>query len=88
MSDREIKDFTELMDEPSNGLVLRGLIPGSLADQAGLQVGDEILEVNGHKVTSLNSFVEARNSCEHKLTMVCRRNEDTFDVSLDLIELN
>lgn len=84
----EIKDFSELMEEPTDGLVLRGMIPGSLAEKAGLQVGDEILEANGQKITSLNSFVEARGTCEHKLSMVCRRDGETFDVTLNLIELN
>ena len=45
-------DVREQLQVPSNvhGVVVQQVRPGSSADNAGLQQGDVILEVNRHKV--------------------------------------
>jgi serine protease Do len=47
-------DIREQLQVPSNvhGVVVQQVRPGSSADNAGLQEGDVILEVNRHKVQS------------------------------------
>jgi serine protease Do len=42
-----------------NGAVVENVRPGSAADDAGLQPGDVILEVNRHSTTSADQFVSA-----------------------------
>jgi serine protease Do len=47
-------DIRQQMQVPSNvhGAVIEQVRPGSSADNAGLQQGDVILEVNRHKVSN------------------------------------
>src|SRR4051794_33076955 len=44
--------------EPLRGILVTAIVPGSTADQAGMQPGDIVRRVNDHRVTDLWDFVE------------------------------
>ena len=44
------------LGEIAEGVAIRQIEPGSLADQAGLQVGDLLLEINRHPIHSVKEF--------------------------------
>lgn len=46
------------LDDDAQGALVAGVIPGSPADAAGLRQGDLIVEVDGHKVTSVDDAVD------------------------------
>jgi serine protease Do len=74
----------ELGDDGHGGVVVRGLDPGSIADEA-LEPGDTILEVNGARVTSAadaSSRVQ-KTDTEKPLLLKMKRGENTLFVALE-----
>ena len=61
-------------------------ITGTIAMQAGLQVGDVILMVNQHKVSSLKSFRKAARLVKpgDMLLLLVRRGNETNFISLSI----
>jgi serine protease Do len=61
----------------SQGVVVAGVVPGSPADQAGLQTGDLIISVNGQPVANVNQFAQAvrASSKNDKVLLLVRRGE-------------
>jgi serine protease Do len=66
-----------------HGAVIEQVKPGSSADNAGLQQGDIILEVNRHKVQSASDVKEALSKVakgEDALILVWSNGGNTFRV--------
>jgi S1-C subfamily serine protease len=49
---------------PERGLILLSVVPGAAADQAGLQVGDILLNLNGNKLEDIDEL-QAQLRAEH-----------------------
>lgn len=64
------------LDDDARGALVDGVIPGSPADAAGLREGDLIVEVDGHKVTSVDDAVDLVRDREagDKVLVVVERN--------------
>jgi S1-C subfamily serine protease len=63
------------------GAVVLGVGNGSAAEQAGLEPGDVVTEVNGAKITDVSSFVKALDKAPSgKLVkmLVIKRGSTTF----------
>jgi S1-C subfamily serine protease len=43
----------------NNGLKVLGVIPGTPADRLGIEVGENIMKVNGQLVNSIDSFYQS-----------------------------
>lgn len=70
---------------PSNvvGVVVSKVVPGSAADEAGLQKGDIIVEVDQKPISSVNAFYQTVR--EAKVYLLRVRSEDGFAITpLDL----
>lgn len=68
----------------NRGVVITGVEPGSVADLAGLQTGDIILEVNRHPVQSLQEVQEqiARAKDHDSLLLLVQRGQGNLFVAL------
>lgn len=60
----------------AQGVVITDVVPGSAADDAGLSVGDLILQVDGQRVTSIDQVhrLIERHKSGDSVVMVVRRN--------------
>ena len=56
------------------GLVVRGIAPGSLGARLGLQVGDVITELNGKQIRDVDDVTHALASSPSRTTVKARRN--------------
>lgn len=68
------------INEPTIGEVL----PGTPAEQAGLQAGDEIISIDSHEVeywTEVSTYI--RSSEKETLIFLIRRNDQVFDVEVE-----
>jgi serine protease Do len=68
------------------GAVITAVVPGSPAQDAGLQSGDVIKEVNHQPVNNAHDFYAALNKLENgkSLLLLIKRGEQTFYVSIKL----
>ncbi|MBF0557675.1 MAG: DegQ family serine endoprotease [Nitrospirae bacterium] len=68
------------------GALVTGVVPGSPAEEAGLQSGDVIRELNHEPVGNANDFYTALNKFERgkSLLLLVRRGGQTFYVSIKL----
>jgi S1-C subfamily serine protease len=55
---QELKEAGEVSVPPVNGALIRGVIPGSPADRAGLRPLDVITEINGKRVTGVKTIAD------------------------------
>ncbi|MFQ6111835.1 MAG: S1C family serine protease [Nitrospinota bacterium] len=65
-----------------DGLVIAGLVPGSPAEEAGLQTGDILLTVNNEKITSRRQLYECmwRGRAGDIITLTVKRGEEELTV--------
>jgi len=72
------------LDANSEGVVVAGIEPGSTAEEAGMQRGDVILEVNRTPVTDLQSYRKAAGGVEKGKTalLLVRRGANTIFIPL------
>jgi serine protease Do len=63
--------------QPGEGVIVSAVVPGSPADQAGIQPGDLIRSVNGQSVTSVDQFTKAIREAkkEKKALLLIKRGE-------------
>jgi serine protease Do len=74
------------IDPATRGVVVAGVEPGSAADDAGLQRGDVILEVNRETVSDLDEYRAALKKAGQEKTVLflVRRGENTIFLALKL----
>jgi len=74
----------ELGIRDKTGALVTNITAGSLADEAGLQAGDIIKELNHQPVNSARDFYDALNKTEHEasLLLLIKRSGQTFYVSV------
>lgn len=72
----------ELGIPADKGVLVQGVQPGSPADQAGLQGGDIILEINRKPVSSIEDLQQLIGEAEGPMLFFIRRGDATFFVTL------
>lgn len=85
----EMQDLTpriarELGTDQEHGAVITKVNPGSLAEDAGLQRGDVIFEVNRKEIASVSEFQAATRGEKDSLLLAVDRGGNTFLITLDL----
>ena len=74
------------------GAVVASVRPGEPADKAGMEAGDVILEVNGHRITDSNDLVQQIVSLKPGTTVPVRilrdRQEKTLNVTVGELNLD
>jgi serine protease Do len=87
----EIQNLTpniarQLGYENVQGVVISNVVPGSVAEDAGLRRGDLIKEVNHKKVTSVDEFDSAVAHVKKNDTVLflIQRGENTFFVAIEM----
>jgi serine protease Do len=75
---------SQLGIEPGSGVLVRAVKSGSTAEDAGLQAGDVILEVNRKAVKSVEAFKSAVSSAkkDESLLFLVRRGDSTVFLAL------
>ncbi len=75
--------------EGEKGAAIQEVATGSPAEQAGLKRGDEVVELNGNDVQSLEQFVDDVSDFEpgHEINMTIRRDGDEKKISAKLGEV-
>jgi S1-C subfamily serine protease len=69
-------------DQAFQGLPVLCLLPGSVAERAGVKIGDRVLIANGQRVESLDSYVVARGIHTDRLELTLQRGQDILDMVL------
>jgi S1-C subfamily serine protease len=69
-------------DQAFHGLPVLHLLPGSVAERAGVRTGDRVLIANGQRVESLDSYVAARGIYTDRLELTLQRGADILDMVL------
>jgi serine protease Do len=64
--------------EDVEGVVVTSVPPGSMAQEAGLRVGDVVIEVNGKAVDSVEEFAKAFKKSKNKILLVISRQDSTL----------
>ena len=72
--------------ENSQGVVVQSVTKGSPADEAGLEEGDIIMELDGEKITipSELSAIFAKHSAGDVVTLTVKRDEETLKIEVTL----
>lgn len=72
------------VDPTTSGVVVSAVEPGSVADEAGLQRGDIVLEVNRTSIGDENAFAKAVAKAKGKksILFLVRRGDNTIFVAL------
>jgi serine protease Do len=67
------------LPEDTQGVVISEVEPGSVAEQAGLRMGDVIQEVNSHPVANVREYAKAMHDVDTMVMfLINRRGEHTF----------
>jgi len=66
-------------DQVFEGLPVLNLFPGSAAERAGVRVGDRVLFANGHRIESLDAYVNARKVYRDRLELTLLRGRRIVD---------
>ena len=69
-------------DQAFQGLPVLCLLPGSVAERAGVKTGDRVLIANGQRVETLDSYVAARGVYTDRLELTLQRGHDILDMVL------
>ena len=77
---------SELGIRDKSGVVVTGVTPGSPADDAGIQAGDLIKEINHHQIRNLNDYnvAMARTEQGKAVLFLIKRGSQTFYISINL----
>ncbi|MFC4557156.1 RIP metalloprotease RseP [Virgibacillus kekensis] len=68
---------------PVERAVVSGVQDGSPADEAGLQKGDEIVQIEGNSISTWDEFTEiVRENPDNELNMTVQRNGETESLSV------
>ncbi|MDQ2065963.1 trypsin-like peptidase domain-containing protein [Xinfangfangia sp. CPCC 101601] len=81
------RSLAAMLDVPAQGLLVEGSVKGGLAEVAGLQAGDILLEVDGNPISAPGDFaflIEAALPEETALLTVLRQGE-RLQVQLDFV---
>jgi S1-C subfamily serine protease len=80
-------DFPPLPEGIEQAVIISSVSEGSPAEQAGLEAGDVIIEVNGESIPSLESFIELIQSYDQgdQITLTVYRSGETEAVEVDII---
>jgi len=72
------------VDPKTKGVVVAGVEPGSAADEAGLQRGDVVLEINRQSVDSEAAYKKAVKKVEKgkSVLLLVRRGDNTIFMAL------
>jgi S1-C subfamily serine protease len=62
------------------GVPIIGVMPGSLAEAAGLRKGDFLLSVNGQEVENIGDFLDARRTANGVLNITVFRDGEISNV--------
>ena len=75
---------SELGIRDKSGVVVTNVTPGSAADDAGIQAGDVIREINHHQVRNLNDYDAAMGGAEQgkPVLFLIKRGGRTFYISI------
>lgn len=63
------------------GIPVLAIIPGSLADRAGVLVGDRILSVNGRECNDYEDYIEAKE-LKKIMEIIVKRGEILLELEL------
>jgi predicted metalloprotease with PDZ domain len=66
------------------GIVILGCLPGSPADQVGLEYGDVLLSVNGEAMRTIADFLRVRAETSDFLEIVVQRANRVLELVVDL----
>ncbi|HSE42469.1 MAG TPA: DegQ family serine endoprotease [Acidobacteriota bacterium] len=74
----------QLDSKHNRGVIIKEVTPGSIADEAGLQRGDIIFEMNRQQIGNLHDFRQIlRSSKNEGVLLAVKRKGGTFFVTLD-----
>lgn len=68
-----------MSDNVFEGLPVLDLFPGSVAERAGVRVGDRVLIANGRRVESLGAYIDARKLYSDRLELTLQRGHRILD---------
>ncbi len=82
----ELEPASSKIDDPDDGLVIKEVITGSVAESKGLQPGDKILAVNGDSVMSHRQYENIIGKIQRgaSVFLLLTRNEKKFHLTLVL----
>jgi predicted metalloprotease with PDZ domain len=72
-------EHNNVNDEVFQGLPILCLFAGSVAERAGVKVGDHVLFANGVRVSSYSDYVNARSIYNDRLELTLRRGNQIID---------
>jgi len=80
-------DFPEMPEGLEQAVVIRSVTPGSPADEAGLEPGDLITEMDGEEVSDPNSFAKAISNLEpgDEITLTVFRDEEEEPLKIKVV---
>lgn len=83
---QQIPQQTALLNDVPQGALIREVVPGSAADEAGIQEGDIITSIDGRDLKGEDSLATIINSLKAGQTVqiVVYRDGDTQDLSVNL----
>lgn len=72
------------------GFIVKTVSSGSAAEEAGIQVGDLIIGIEGETITSIEEFNEIKSGYKagDEITVMVYRNDNIVDISVVLDEAN
>jgi serine protease Do len=75
---------SELGIRDKSGVVVTNMTPGGPADDAGIQQGDVIKEINHHQIRNLNDYDNAMSRTERgkPVLLLIKRGDQTFYISI------
>ncbi len=78
-------ELPENDQQPSRGVRITRVWPGSPAEEVGLESGDIVLAIDGRRITSLEEFSRALRAAwgDARLTVVNVRNQQTERLYVD-----